>query len=145
MAVMQKTRGLYVGRVERYVDDLLYGEHNLLSKLIVREEQIHNVKIYSVPDESTRPKNPRELSIDAFTPYNLHTAFGPTWTTHWFTFTCQTAGYLEWKAGCEGLVYDADGTMIAAVSDMRTTCLLPRPGRYFIVLFLFIFLKFNQQ
>ena len=143
---MQKTRSIYQSRLERFTDTLLFGDHNLHSVLYKKQVKLtsDNIQIYHAPGME-KPLFTRVMSEDVFAEYAIdeNEVFGPTWSTHWFRIVVdeddfEEGMYLDWRAGCEGLLYTESGVMIAAVSDARNEVKLPKAGTYYMVPFLVI-------
>lgn len=137
--VMQKTRSIYQSRLERFTDTLLFGDHNLHSVLYRKQIKLSNIKIYHAPGMD-KPSFARVSSQAHFEDYAIdeNEIFGPTWSTHWFKIVIEEKDfeegmYLDWRAGCEGLLYTETGVMIAAVSDSRDEVKLAKAGVYYMV------------
>ncbi|EED12267.1 alpha-mannosidase [Talaromyces stipitatus ATCC 10500] len=116
--VGQHIRSIYLDRLRQLTDEGLYGEDGLVSKYydaIVSDQDHVKLSVYSPPDLS-RPTF-EEATSHEFKPTSVGTAFGPSWSTHWFKIHLTVPRDLldkdrlefHWDAHNEGLIWTENG------------------------------------
>lgn len=122
---MQKTRSIYLDRVERFTS-LQHDQGATLTKSLIqhRNETRIKLRVHSVPiTESPRPMF-QDIISRQFREAFVGQTFGPSWSTHWFRVEVTVPEamdgekiYLYWRIDGEGLVYTPDGEPLQGLSS----------------------------
>ncbi|CAM0138727.1 unnamed protein product [Umbelopsis sp. WA50703] len=116
-------RGITLSRIQNFIFNGQFESMGLSSqlwKLRRGGDATVSLSVYSVPDLKDATSHKFKL-----TGANQDT-FGPSWSTHWFhvklTIPKEMAGeqvLFQWKMGCEGMVWSADGEPLQGLSEQE--------------------------
>ncbi|MCJ1445098.1 MAG: Alpha-mannosidase 2C1 [Stictis urceolatum] len=119
--VGKQIRSIYKGRINQFTDGGQYRENGLMGRMYEGRVSDDHVKLqyYSVPNLA-RPSFKEAMKAAEWKDTRKGTAFGPSWSTHWFKIKIavpkelQKKEHLEfhWDAQNEGLIYTEKGEVV---------------------------------
>ncbi|KAH8694121.1 alpha-mannosidase [Talaromyces proteolyticus] len=137
--VGQHIKNIYTERLRQFVDDGQYKNDGLkgkYEKAVVSDQDHVKLFVYSPPNLS-RPTF-EDATSHEFKPTSVGTAFGPSWSTHWFRIHLtvpqdllkQEGLEFHWDAGNEGLVWTEKGHPLQGLTGgERTEWVIPEAFR----------------
>lgn len=121
-------RRLYLLRCRNFIDSGYYARDNLFTRSFQKltEEQVW-IEIGTLRDSSEGLLKFERIRGECFAPVSVGHVFGPAWSVHWFRLCVTIRDDLllgkefdvVWDAGCEALVYSAEGKVLQGLSSER--------------------------
>lgn len=115
-----------MGRISGFISkDNIFRNVNLSSRLYGDSAALTSIATFPVlgPHGTWKEWPFSRVVTQTFTPTTVGTAFGPTWTTHWFriTFTVPSSWvgkevHLRWSCNSEACIYSSNGEVLQGVS-----------------------------
>ena len=126
-------KDIYLRRCKNYINEGYYGNHNLQSTLYNDANVTIAISTFHDPSGSMKFGQLLEMPfVDVYVAYE----FGPSWAVHWFKIDAPPYNHnylIKWETGCEGLLFDASGVVIAGLSDERRFIHVSKNGGTFFI------------
>lgn len=125
--------------MEKFAHPIYWRDVNLRGNHYPRKTPLVSLQAYAVPHLARIPF--AEAVRGEFVDARVGQSWGPTWATVWFRLEAHVPDewrgdevHLLWDAGCEALVYSADGAPLQGLcggggDDRRAEYVLARPAR----------------
>lgn len=132
-SIQMGIKEIYLERCKKYIDDGYYKACNFSRGVTTLLPLLVRVSTFS--DESGQMTF-AELPKAAFSAVDIGYSFGPSWSVHWFKVVApshQQDYVIEWETGCEGLLFEEDGTIVSGLSEQRKHIHVPKGGAVFYI------------
>lgn len=124
---------IYLERCKKYTDDGYYKAFNFSCGVITPLPLLLSISTFN---DKSGQMTFSELPKMTFSEVDIGYSFGPSCSVHWFKVVAPRHHQdydIEWETGCEGLLFEENGTVICGLSDQRKHIHVLKGGALFYI------------